>query len=62
MNMGEASDLPLGAFTKTVTAYRCRCTYEWVPRVFTDERPRVCPRCKSPNWDKPFRWHRKKKA
>jgi predicted Zn-ribbon and HTH transcriptional regulator len=35
-----------------VTAYRCRCGHEWVPRN-KGERPRVCPKCKSPNWDKP---------
>jgi predicted Zn-ribbon and HTH transcriptional regulator len=35
-----------------VTAYRCRCGHEWVPRN-KDERPRVCPKCKSANWDKP---------
>jgi predicted Zn-ribbon and HTH transcriptional regulator len=34
------------------TAYRCRCGHEWVPRNKA-ERPRVCPKCKSPNWDRP---------
>ncbi len=37
-----------------VTAYRCRCGHEWVPRNKA-ERPRVCPKCKSANWDKPFK-------
>ena len=37
-----------------VTAYRCRCGHEWVPRN-KGERPRVCPKCKSANWDKPRR-------
>ena len=23
------------------------------------ERPRVCPKCKTPNWDKPKKWERK---
>jgi hypothetical protein len=27
---------------------------EWLPR--DGERPRVCPRCKSPNWDRPKLW------
>jgi hypothetical protein len=27
-----------------------RCGYKWVPRV---EKIRVCPKCKSPWWDKP---------
>ena len=33
---------------------RFRCSHEWLPRN-RSERPRVCPRCKSPNWDKPHR-------
>ncbi len=33
--------------------YRCeRCGHEWVPRN-KDEYPNVCPKCKSPYWDKP---------
>ncbi len=32
--------------------YRCRCGHEWLSRDKTQE-PRVCPKCKSPNWDKP---------
>ncbi len=28
----------------------CRCGYMWKPRFF--ERPSVCPKCKSPNWNK----------
>ena len=30
---------------------RCRCGHEWLPRNAAD-KPRVCPRCKSPNWDR----------
>ena len=30
---------------------RCRCGHEWLPRNPAD-KPRVCPRCKSPNWDR----------
>ena len=37
--------------------YRCRCGYEWFPRRPGDH-PRVCPRCKSPNWDKPYKFRR----
>jgi predicted Zn-ribbon and HTH transcriptional regulator len=33
-------------------ACRCRCGHEWLPRE-RDEKPRVCPKCKSPNWDRP---------
>ena len=30
--------------------YECtRCTHQWVPR--DSEKPRVCPKCKSPYWD-----------
>ena len=36
----------------TVMGYRCeRCEHEWVPRE--EQPPRVCPRCKSPYWDRP---------
>jgi len=44
----------------TVLGYRCeRCRHEWVPRgVDTAAKkpppePRVCPKCKSPYWNKP---------
>ena len=31
--------------------YRCeRCEHEWVPRG--ENEPRVCPKCKSPYWNK----------
>lgn len=33
---------------------RCRCGHEWLPRNI-EEKPRVCPLCKSPNWDKLFK-------
>jgi predicted Zn-ribbon and HTH transcriptional regulator len=31
---------------------RCRCGHQWLPRD-PSEKPRVCPKCKSPNWDRP---------
>jgi predicted Zn-ribbon and HTH transcriptional regulator len=38
---------------------RCRCGHEWLPRVRDAsgavERPSVCPKCKSPRWDRPKR-------
>jgi predicted Zn-ribbon and HTH transcriptional regulator len=38
-----------------VYLYTCeRCEYEWVPRIIEDE-PRICPKCKSPYWNKPRR-------
>lgn len=37
---------------KTITIKQCtRCGHEWFPR--TPEKPMVCPKCKSPYWDKP---------
>ena len=31
--------------------YTCeRCGHKWIPR--TKEKPRVCPKCKSPYWDR----------
>jgi predicted Zn-ribbon and HTH transcriptional regulator len=37
----------------TVMGYRCeRCGHEWVPRGEVDIEPRVCPKCKSPYWDR----------
>jgi len=33
--------------------YRCkRCGHEWIPRMAS---PRVCPKCKSPYWEKEAR-------
>ena len=36
-----------------IAGFRCeRCLHEWVPRVRTQD-PTVCPKCKSPYWDRP---------
>ena len=36
-----------------ISAYKCeRCGHIWAPRNKKEE-PRVCPKCKSPYWDKP---------
>ena len=44
-----------------IKGYRCRCGHEWLPRARdssgTVERPTVCPKCKSPRWDRPKRDH-----
>lgn len=40
---------------------RCRCGHEWLPRD-KDEKPRVCPKCKSANWDREKLFERKKTA
>ncbi len=38
----------------TVMGFRCeRCEHEWVPRGGTDEEPKVCPKCRSPWWNRP---------
>jgi DNA-directed RNA polymerase subunit RPC12/RpoP len=37
----------------TVMGYRCeRCNHEWIPRG-SEREPSVCPKCKSPYWNKP---------
>ena len=42
--------------TFKVTAYRCRCGHEWVNRSLRDRsRPKMCPKCKTVNWDRPKR-------
>jgi len=36
----------------TLKGYKCeRCGHEWVPRDKTE--PKVCPKCKSPYWNRP---------
>lgn len=38
--------------TITVQGFRCRrCGHTWVPREAA-QPPRVCPKCKSPYWDR----------
>ena len=33
--------------------FKCeRCEHEWVPHNIKN-KPTVCPKCKSPYWDKP---------
>jgi DNA-directed RNA polymerase subunit RPC12/RpoP len=33
--------------------YKCeRCEHTWIPRASTDETPTICPKCKSPYWNK----------
>ncbi len=37
----------------TVMGYRCeRCEHEWIPKDY-DNEPAVCPKCKSPYWNRP---------
>jgi len=43
--------------------YGCeRCGHEWVPRTKIDEDPTICPKCKSPYWNKPRISPTKRKA
>ena len=38
----------------TVMGYHCeRCAHEWVPRGGAEDEPRVCPKCRSPWWNRP---------
>ena len=51
---------PIGVVEITVTAFRCRCGHEWRPKQIAHwEKPRVCPKCKSPNWDRAYKYRRK---
>jgi hypothetical protein len=37
----------------TVMGFRCeRCSHEWIPRD-AEQEPSVCPKCKSPYWNRP---------
>jgi hypothetical protein len=57
----KKAELPpgmLGAVEITVYSCRCRCGHEWITRE--PEYPRVCPKCKSPNWDRPKLYEREK--
>jgi len=41
--------------------YVCeRCEHEWIPRD-VDNEPRVCPKCKSPYWNRPRKEEKAKK-
>ena len=48
-----------GPYTIEVTAFLCRCGHEWLPKTpYQAEPPRVCPKCKSANWDRPYKFRR----
>lgn len=37
-----------------VEAWKCgRCEHVWLPRKTTEGEPTICPKCKSPYWNKP---------
>lgn len=38
--------------SRTVEFWKCnRCEAEWYPR--SGEKPKTCPKCRSPYWDSP---------
>ncbi len=42
----------MGRVPITIMGYRCeQCGHEWLPGD-TSQEPLVCPKCKSPDWDK----------
>jgi predicted Zn-ribbon and HTH transcriptional regulator len=42
------------AIITNLKGYECdRCGHRWVPRSKLDELPTICPKCKSPYWNKP---------
>jgi len=44
----------MGKIKITVEGYKCeRCGHEWIPRTKKEEQPIICPKCKSPYWNKP---------
>lgn len=47
----------MAVYRMEVWAFRCeRCGHEWLPRKLWqegDSLPTVCPKCKSPYWNKP---------
>ena len=50
----------MAEFKMEVTAYKCdRCRHQWIPRE--KEKPTICPKCKSPYWNKPRKNHKEKK-
>lgn len=39
-----------------IQGFECdRCGHQWIPRLKIDEEPTICPKCKSPYWNKPRR-------
>ena len=55
--MLKVKEKKLGEVKITVPGCRCRCGHEWIPKRWRiGERPLVCPECKSPRWDKPYKY------
>ncbi len=48
----------MAEITIKIKGFKCeRCEHEWVPRK-KKEKPIICPKCKSPYWDKPKKSNR----
>jgi len=48
----------------SIEGYKCeRCGHVWVPRLYGKKKqePVICPKCKSPYWNKPRQGQGKKK-
>jgi DNA-directed RNA polymerase subunit RPC12/RpoP len=44
----------LGMGKTMLEGYECeRCGHKWIPRATTEDEPTICPKCKSPYWNKP---------
>lgn len=59
--MAKRKEVPTEIGMVKLDGCRCRCGHEWMPRE-KGERPRVCPKCKSANWDRPKLFSRKKRG
>lgn len=59
-NAEKMGEQPIG-YKVTLLGCRCRCGHEWMPHNMA-EKPRVCPKCKSANWDQPKRWTRTRES
>lgn len=67
INMKNSSDNGMSKKKEGFGAYvwiighKCyRCEHKWTPRE--EEQPAVCPKCKSPYWNKPKKKTSKKKS
>jgi len=48
----------MGKVKIEVEGFECeRCGHQWIPRG--NENPSVCPKCKSPYWNKPRKREKK---
>jgi predicted Zn-ribbon and HTH transcriptional regulator len=55
LNVQTEAPHKAGMVKVQVDAWKCeRCEHVWLPRD-PDTKPRVCPKCKSPYWDRPRR-------